>query len=173
MDLVDLLRTTAADQPNRPALELMRAADEILILRSKLSSLTTERDQAKYGEQDMEKQRDDALLRLEEITKAGWRACIDHIIRPDSPCPVCRLEAALDERRAQAAVIKDLEASNTDLIIEANEAKGRLDDALMRLREAVAWFDVVKSKHDTVALIHLADDWPNYWLKITRDLLVP
>ena len=38
-------------------------------------------------------------------------------------------------------------------------------------REAVAWFDVVKSKHDTVALIHLADDWPNYWLKITRDLL--
>src|SRR3990167_11364155 len=38
-----------------------------------------------------------------------------------------KLEAALDERRAQAAVIKDLEASNTDLIIEVNEAKGRLD----------------------------------------------
>ena len=24
--------------------------------------------------------------------KAGWRACIDHIIRPDSPCPVCKVE---------------------------------------------------------------------------------
>ena len=22
----------------------------------------------------------------------GWRACIDHIIRPDSPCPVCEIE---------------------------------------------------------------------------------
>jgi len=54
---------------------------------------------------------------------------------------------------------------------ELAAAKSGLDDALMRLREAVAWFDVVKSKHDTVALIHLADDWPDYWLKITRDLL--
>lgn len=26
------------------------------------------------------------------IEKAGWRSCIDHIIRPDSPCPVCRIE---------------------------------------------------------------------------------
>src|SRR6056300_1760173 len=23
---------------------------------------------------------------------SGWRACIDHIIRPDSPCPVCENE---------------------------------------------------------------------------------
>ncbi len=23
---------------------------------------------------------------------SGWRACIDHIIRPDSPCPVCEIE---------------------------------------------------------------------------------
>ena len=28
-----------------------------------------------------------------EMAKAGWRACLDHIVRPDSPCPVCRVEA--------------------------------------------------------------------------------
>ncbi len=27
----------------------------------------------------------------------GWRACIDHIIRPDSPCPVCEIEKLTDE----------------------------------------------------------------------------
>ena len=30
----------------------------------------------------------------------GWRSCIDHIIRPDSPCPVCKVEeltAALEQ----------------------------------------------------------------------------
>lgn len=26
---------------------------------------------------------------VEEIQKAGWRACIDHIIKPESQCPVC------------------------------------------------------------------------------------
>jgi len=28
----------------------------------------------------------------ERLRGSGWRACIDHIIRPDSPCPVCRIE---------------------------------------------------------------------------------
>ena len=26
------------------------------------------------------------------LTESGWRSCIDHIIRPDSPCPVCGIE---------------------------------------------------------------------------------
>jgi len=33
--------------------------------------------------------------KVEELTANsvhGWRSCIDHIIRPDSPCPVCKVE---------------------------------------------------------------------------------
>jgi hypothetical protein len=30
---------------------------------------------------------------IEKIKKGGWRSCIDHIIRPDSPCPVCEINA--------------------------------------------------------------------------------
>lgn len=37
----------------------------------------------------------------------GWRACIDHIIRPDSPCPVCEIEAK-DQRIALALDAIDL-----------------------------------------------------------------
>lgn len=29
---------------------------------------------------------------LEADSVHGWRSCIDHIIKPDSPCPVCRVE---------------------------------------------------------------------------------
>lgn len=28
----------------------------------------------------------------EDIAKAGWRSCIDHIIKPESTCPVCEIE---------------------------------------------------------------------------------
>jgi spore coat polysaccharide biosynthesis protein SpsF (cytidylyltransferase family) len=34
------------------------------------------------------------------FTKAGWRACIDHIIKPESDCPVCENEK-LRERIAK------------------------------------------------------------------------
>lgn len=33
---------------------------------------------------------------IEQLKSAGWRACIDHIIRPDSPCPVCEIERLRD-----------------------------------------------------------------------------
>ena len=26
------------------------------------------------------------------ISADGWRSCIDHIIKPESKCPVCKLE---------------------------------------------------------------------------------
>lgn len=44
-----------------------------------------------------------------------------------------RLDFVTDENRAQAAVIKDLEASNTDLIFERNDAVRGLGDAESRL----------------------------------------
>ena len=31
---------------------------------------------------------------LEAFEKAGWRSCIDHIIKPDNECPVCRFMKA-------------------------------------------------------------------------------
>jgi hypothetical protein len=27
-----------------------------------------------------------------KIEAAGWRCCIDHIIKPESPCPICKVE---------------------------------------------------------------------------------
>lgn len=37
---------------------------------------------------------------IERFEASGWRSCIDHIIKPEDPCPVCRIErlnAALDQ----------------------------------------------------------------------------
>ena len=34
----------------------------------------------------------DAEHTLEDFGRAGWRSCIDHIIKPESKCPVCLLE---------------------------------------------------------------------------------
>lgn len=36
----------------------------------------------------------DLQSRLDNFAKAGWRACIDHIIKPEHSCPVCALENA-------------------------------------------------------------------------------
>lgn len=33
---------------------------------------------------------------VEQMQRAGWRACIDHIITPASDCPVCRVEKLED-----------------------------------------------------------------------------
>ena len=33
---------------------------------------------------------------IEEITKSGWRCCIDHIIKPESPCPICALTESVN-----------------------------------------------------------------------------
>lgn len=32
------------------------------------------------------------VAELEYNPKAGWRSCIDHIIKPESTCPVCEIE---------------------------------------------------------------------------------
>jgi len=37
------------------------------------------------------------------LIDSGWRACVDHIIKPDSPCPVCRIE----ELKAKLGRIQD------------------------------------------------------------------
>lgn len=29
---------------------------------------------------------------METVIKAGWRSCADHIIKPESTCPVCEIE---------------------------------------------------------------------------------
>ena len=35
----------------------------------------------------------DALeAELEAFKTAGWRSCQDHIIKPEHPCPICRIE---------------------------------------------------------------------------------
>jgi hypothetical protein len=34
------------------------------------------------------------------IVDAGWRSCIDHIITPTSPCPVCKIVELEAENRA-------------------------------------------------------------------------
>jgi hypothetical protein len=44
---------------------LRLAAERIIELERKLESLTTERDQARYGEQDLQNQLDNAHARLE------------------------------------------------------------------------------------------------------------
>jgi len=48
---------------------------------------------------------------IEAITKAGWRACIDHIIKPNSPCPVCRvIELEADKKQLQDLLDDSLDA---------------------------------------------------------------
>jgi hypothetical protein len=39
---------------------------------------------------------------------AGWRSCIDHIIRPDSPCPVCRITELTAQLEAVKALNDDI-----------------------------------------------------------------
>ena len=46
-------------------------------------------------------------VELERMRQAGWRACVDHIIKPDSPCPVCALrEAECALREAEELLLK-------------------------------------------------------------------
>ena len=66
-----------------------------------------ERDQAKYGEQDMENQRDSALLRL---------------------------SSALEERDAAGKLAHGMEADVTDLTVKVNDLSSRLDHALKALK---------------------------------------
>jgi hypothetical protein len=46
---------------------------------------------------------------IANFTKAGWRSCIDHIIKPTDPCPVC--ERALDAKHI-ADLTRSLECSD-------------------------------------------------------------
>jgi hypothetical protein len=67
-------------------------------------------------------------LKLDAITKAGWRSCIDHIIRPDSPCPVCALATA-EARLSKAS--KAMEAwMNANYDAEEDTAIKELNEAL-------------------------------------------
>ena len=43
---------------------------------------------------------------VESFTNAGWRSCIDHIIKPETPCPVCRAELA------EQQVVEELRTSD-------------------------------------------------------------
>jgi hypothetical protein len=68
--------------------------------------------------------------RLKADSVAGWRACIDHIIRPDSPCPVCvheQLRGALEECRDQLVWYTKQHgpgASTNVVLTEANRLLG-------------------------------------------------
>lgn len=52
---------------------------------------------------------------LEQMQSAGWRSCIDHIIKPESACPICRIE------KLEAALTRCV-----DEIEENLEFEGRL-----------------------------------------------
>jgi DNA repair exonuclease SbcCD ATPase subunit len=53
-----------------------------------------------------------AKQRIEELEAqitSGWRSCIDHIIKPSDPCPVClieELEAENDKQRREIAELQ-------------------------------------------------------------------
>ena len=54
-----------------------------------------------------------------EIVKNGWRCCVDHIIKPESKCPVCRIEE----------LESDLEAADDTIVLrvqQITELEGRL-----------------------------------------------
>ena len=59
---------------------------------------------------------------IENGWRNGWRSCVDHIIRPDSPCPVCR--------------IAELEAEKEDY----EEQWGKFEEEIERLRESEEFF---------------------------------
>ena len=44
---------------------------------------------------------------LKVFKEAGWRSCIDHIIKPEHECPVCRLETENSDLRENYRDIKD------------------------------------------------------------------
>jgi hypothetical protein len=55
----------------------------------------------------------------------GWRVCIDHIIRPDSPCPVCALEASEQRLSGKAQVVAnyDIENDRLEALLTASQAR--------------------------------------------------
>ena len=79
----------------------------------------------------------------------GWRACIDHIIRSDSPCPVCEIESQTAENRAlrsalhqayldggcredEATEMTDAVSSETSIKADYRDSDDRKDVANMR-----------------------------------------
>jgi hypothetical protein len=42
---------------------------------------------------------------LEALRKDGWRSCIDHIIKPEAECPVCKIEALQQQVARQQETI--------------------------------------------------------------------
>jgi len=44
----------------------------------------------------------------ERLREAGWRSCIDHIIKPDSACPVCKITELEAENERLKALIPDI-----------------------------------------------------------------
>jgi hypothetical protein len=47
---------------------------------------------------------------LKEFAAAGWRSCIDHLIKPHDPCPICMIEQltkALDKSTRRSVDLQD------------------------------------------------------------------
>lgn len=61
---------------------------------------------------------------------AGWRACIDHIIRPDSPCPVCEIEKLRAASEKDILQIVDLTNAKVALEKRVAELEAEVEKAL-------------------------------------------
>ena len=66
---------------------------------------------------------------LEDIKTAGWRSCIDHIIKPDSPCPVCLLA----EKDIEIASLKSSFSDRVMIIEMQVEDKAKLNARIAEL----------------------------------------
>lgn len=62
----------------------------------------------------LEAQVESQRVEIEQLKSAGWRSCIDHIIRPDSPCPVC-------ENERLRALVSDAVEDETEFETEWNK----------------------------------------------------
>ena len=90
---------------------------------------------------EIDKQHLERIAELEAEQKAiagsGWRSCIDHIIRPDSPCPVCRI-AELEKKIEYLCL--DQENYEPILVAENQRLKAKLD-AVAKVRNKMDWIE--------------------------------
>jgi len=81
---------------------------------------------------------DNERLRAEKqaIIDGGWRACIDHIIRPDSPCPVCRIA---ELKSALHTAVEDLSGPKVWGALNAGQMQcSQCQQAYINLEDVIA-----------------------------------
>ena len=45
---------------------------------------------------------------IQNFEKAGWRCCIDHLLKPEHPCPICKLERAEKQRDEALSIVANV-----------------------------------------------------------------